>query len=171
MYNRNKEIQAILRSSTISAVFHNSVMVYSTSGEVHINTNPDPHRYIPIDKLSQYYQKDFEHDYWYMSLFYFDSSFWYCTNLFYWKRSDLVSYAQVGSVMTVSHEPQAECYNYFNTCSSADNFNYNVGSDSIPGKFDYNTSSAVARVYLASGSVKWTSPACVGIETNIPIIL
>ena len=170
MYNRGKEIQAILRSAEIGTVYHKSDPVYAKNSEVHINTNPNPHVYIPIAFLSEHFQKDFEHDYWYFSLFY-PVSWDYATNFFYWERSSKVSHSQTGNVLTISHQSGADCYDYYNLCEVQDVFNYAVGEDVIPGDFKFDTGSFQATVCYADGSEKWVSPSCAGIETNIPMIL
>jgi hypothetical protein len=171
MYNRGNEIQKIVHEKRIiKRVYYMGNIVYDITDSSHTNINPDSTRYIPIEYLSEHFNKDFENDYWYFSLFYNDNGT-PATNLFYWKKGDGVSFSQVESVLTVTHDNTVECYNYYNTSSAPNVFNYDVGHDTIPGNFEYNTYTDRATVYWADGSQKWQSDECLGLETNIPIIL
>lgn len=172
MYTQGKPVNDILHlGHIVYRVYHMGEIVYDKDHPIHTNINPDPTRYIPIEYLSEYFNKDFENDYWYFTLFYIDQLGDKCSNFFYWKKSEGVTHSQEGSILTVTHTDDVECYNYFNTSSGPNEFNYDVGHDSIPGKFTFDASLDVAQVYNADGSVKWTSPSVLGLETNIPITL
>lgn len=127
--------------------------------------NPNPHYYVDISQYSEHFGKDFENDYLYFILYY-DENGNHCSNFFYWENltnSFTLNYDD-GDVEAVY--VYGDAYNYYSTCSEADVFSYETGSDTIPYKFTYDASTGVITLYNSDDSVRWTSPAGVGFETN-----
>jgi hypothetical protein len=127
--------------------------------------NPDIHHYVSIEQYSEYFQKDFEGEYLYFILYY-EQGGTYCSNFFYWKNvpSGFALSYDSGSVEVIYYTGDA--YNIFSTCTQADSFNYRTGEDTIPYRFTYNASTGIITLYYENGTVRWTSPAGAGFETN-----
>lgn len=138
------------------------LVLWNPSSEEPINTNPDPTRYIPIELLAEHFNKDFTGgDYWYFSLFY-ETNGVKATNFFYW--------AKEGSTVTDDKEviyTSGDAYDYYNTSSAPNVFSYDVGHDTVPYRFTFDMDTMVATLYNQDNTVRWTSPTCVGIETNV----
>lgn len=130
-----------------------------------INTNPDPTIYVPIEKYSEHFNKDFEHDYLYFILYYDDGST-HASNFMYWKNiKDGFALCPDQATITTKYI-KGDAYNYYSTGSGGGQFNYEAGSDSIAFKFTFNLSTQVITLYNADGTVRWTSPAGLGYATN-----
>lgn len=127
--------------------------------------NPDTHHYISIDKYSEHFNKDFEGDYLYFILYY-EQNGTYCSNFFYWENvsSGFALYENSGDVEVTYYSGDAK--NVFSTCTQADSFNYEAGEDTIPFRFTYNATTGIITLYYENGTVRWTSPAGDGFETN-----
>lgn len=139
-------------------------LMANTSGP--LVDNPNPHRYIPIKLLSDYFGKDFKSEYWYCSLFYTGGFGDVATNFFYWKKSNNTNVSVEGGIATLISTEQ-DSYNHYNRSIADDDFQYDLGSDTAPYKFVFDRATMVATLYHQDGSVRWTSPVCVGVETNL----
>lgn len=144
-----------------------SGMLDITTNEVPYVRNPRPARFIDIDSLSTHFGKDFTGgNYWYISLFYNET--WTsdtATNFFYWEKEGSVATVD-GDQITVIYN-SGDAYDYYNLAPSDYNFDYDVGHDTVPDRFTFNRRTMMAILYNQDGSVRWQSPVCVGIESNI----
>lgn len=131
--------------------------------------NPDTHYYVDISQYSAHFDKDFEGDYLYFILYY-EQSGTYCSNFFYWENipGGFTLYTNNGDVEVIYSSGDA--HNVLSTCTQADTFDYEAGSDTIPYRFTYSASTGIVTLYYENGNVRWTSPAGLGFETNASTI-
>ena len=130
-----------------------------------IDTNPDPSIFVEIAKYSNYFSKSFEEDYLYFILYYNDGNT-HASNFMYWQNI-LNGFALTTTENTIEIIYQSgDAYNYYSTALGGGNFNYDAGHDSIAHKFTFDLRTNVITLYNGDSSIRWTSPAGLGLATN-----
>lgn len=133
-------------------------------GEV-INTNPDPSIYVPIEKYSEHFNKNFESEYLYFVLYYDDGGT-HASNFMYWQNvlNGFALYADSNSIDI--RYIRGDAYNYYSIGYGGGQFDYETGSDTIGARFVFDRQTNRITLYNSDGTHRWTSPVGLGFATN-----
>lgn len=131
----------------------------------YFSINPNVTRYIPVENLSTHFNKNFNRDYIFFSLFYMGYGSDPATNFFYWERGDGVNIINNGNTIEIIYT-SGDQYDIYNESYYPNDFMYDLGHANVPYRFVFNFSTKTATLYDNNGNITWSSPICEGYETN-----